>query len=94
MNDIKYVNFETLIKFSKKNYSFVWIPIGDVFAGMYMLTLITKDGFAGLEELKKEKEEEELEQVKKDVRRALSEKEEKEKIRNMIKDALKKQNQI
>lgn len=90
MNDIKYANFHSLINFSENSYYFVREPIGDIFAGMYMLTLITKDGFAGLAELKKEKEEDELEQIKKDVKRALTEKEEKDKIKNMIKEALKK----
>jgi SNF2 family DNA or RNA helicase len=90
MNDIKYANFHSIIDISKKRYSFIFNPIGDVYAGMYMLTLITKDGFAGLEELKKEMEEDELELVKRDVKRALSEKEEKERIRKMIKEAIKR----
>jgi hypothetical protein len=89
MNDIKYANFMILRELKNNLYDIKKETIGSVFAGMYTLTLLTKDGFAGVEELKKEYEADELEQVKKDVKRAILEKEETEKIRNIVKEALK-----
>lgn len=92
MNNLKYANFLLIARLSKNKIELEKEIIGNIFAGMYILIILTKNGFAGVEELKKEFEEEELEQVRKDVKRALLEQEEKEKIRYMIKEALKDEN--
>lgn len=88
MNTVKYANFTLVTELTNTKFDLKKETIGDIFAGMYTLTLLTKDGFSGVEELKKEYEEEKLEQIKKEVKKVLKEKEEKEKIRNMVKAAL------
>lgn len=78
MNNVKFANFPIL--FAINNYKLVrddeYLKI---FAGMYMLTILVKDGFAGLAELQQEIENEYFDNLRKEVKRALKRKREQEK---------------
>lgn len=72
MNNIRYANFRNLLDLDKailieENY------YKQVFAGMYTLTVLVKDGFSGLAELIEEENKALLIDIKKEVKRALSE---------------------
>lgn len=72
MNNIRYANFRYLLELKKyilidENY------YKQVFAGMYTLTVLVKDGFAGVKELEEEEEKALLIDIKKEVKRALNE---------------------
>lgn len=72
MNNIRYANFRNLFDLD----NFVLIEENyykQVFAGMYMLTVLVKDGFSGLAELIEEENEALLIDIRKEVKRALSE---------------------
>lgn len=72
MNNIRYANFRNLFDLDnvvliEENY------YKQVFAGMYTLTVLVKDGFSGLAELIEEENEALLIDIRKEVKRALSE---------------------
>lgn len=72
MSNVRYANFRYLLNLSdfiliEENY------YKQIFAGMYTLTVLVKDGFAGLKELEEEEHEALLIDIKKEVKRALSE---------------------
>lgn len=72
MNNIRYANFRNLLDLDKvvlieENY------YKQVFAGMYTLTVLVKDGFSGLAELIEEENKALLMDIRKEVKRALSE---------------------
>lgn len=72
MNNVRYANFHYLLDLEK----FILIEENyykQVFAGMYILTVLVKDGFSGLEELIEEEHEALLIDIKKEVKRALNE---------------------
>jgi len=70
MNNIKFANFMALWNLNdvtlinEREYS-------TIFAGMYTLTVLVKDGFAGLEELKREVESDFIEKIKREIKRTL-----------------------
>lgn len=70
MNNIKFANFSFFLKTNKiiLNKNNVY---NSIFAGMYTLIILVKDGFAGVEELRRVEEEELLEKIKREVKRAL-----------------------
>lgn len=72
MNNVRYANFRYLLDLEKsvlieENY------YKQIFAGMYILTVLVKDGFSGLEELIEEENEALLIDIRKEVKRALNE---------------------
>lgn len=72
MNNVRYANFRYLLDLEK----FVLIEENyykQIFAGMYILTVLVKDGFSGLEELIEEENEALLIDIRKEVKRALNE---------------------
>ena len=72
MNNVRYANFRYLLDLEK----FVLIEENyykQIFAGMYILTVLVKDGFSGLKELIEEENEALLIDIRKEVKRALNE---------------------
>ena len=72
MNNVKYANFRYLLDLEnftliEENY------YKSIFAGMYILMVLVKDGFAGLKELQEEERASLLIDIKKEVKRALNE---------------------
>lgn len=72
MNNVKYANFRYLLDLEnftliEENY------YKSIFAGMYILMVLVKDGFAGLKELQEEEQAALLIDIKKEVKRALNE---------------------
>lgn len=77
MNNVKFANFSAL--FMINDYELIkYDEYKQIFAGMYILTILVKDGFAGLDELKQEVEEDYLDDIRKEVKRALKRKREQE----------------
>lgn len=77
MNNVKFANFSAL--FEINNYGLIkYDEYKQIFAGMYILTILVKDGFAGLAEIKQEVEEDYLDDIRKEVKRALKRKREQE----------------
>ena len=70
MNNIKFANFSFFFKINKMilNKSTAY---NSIFAGMYTLIILVKDGFAGVEEIRRVEEEELVEKIKREVKRAL-----------------------
>jgi len=75
MNNVKYADFWSILKI-KKLQLVKEDKYSKIFAGMYILTVLVKDGFAGVEEIKKEIETDMLSNIKKEVKRALKKKKE------------------
>ena len=72
MNSVKYADFKSIyvidgFKVVRKN------KYADIFAGMYTLIVLVKEGFAGIEEITKLAEEDYLASLKSEVKRVLRE---------------------
>ncbi len=71
MNNVKYANFKKI--YNLKNINLVYDNVyQNVFAGMYFLIVLVKDGFAGVAEIIQTAEEEYIVKLKSDVHRALN----------------------
>ncbi len=71
MNNVKYANFKKM--YNLKNINLVYDNVyQNVFAGMYFLIVLVKDGFAGVAEIIQTAEEEYIVKLKSDVHRALN----------------------
>ena len=76
MNNVKFANFPVLFGldgFSLKrenNYSLI-------FAGMYSLTILVKDGFAGLKDLREEAKQDFVAKIRREIRKTLGKQKEK-----------------
>ena len=70
MNNIKFADFSVFLKTNKINLNKNNV-YNSIFAGMYTLIILVKDGFAGVEELGRVEEEEFVEKIKREVKRAL-----------------------
>ena len=71
MNNVKYANFKKM--YNLKNINLVYDnDYQNVFAGMYFLIVLVKDGFAGVAEIIQTAEEEYIVKLKSDVHRALN----------------------
>ena len=76
MNNVKFANFPTLFGIDgltlmkENNYSLI-------FAGMYSLTVLVKDGFAGLKDLHEEAEKDFVAKIRREIRKTLNKQNEK-----------------
>ena len=71
MNNVKYANFKKM--YNLKNINLVYDNVyQNVFAGMYFLIVLVKDGFTGVAEIIQTAEEEYIVKLKSDVHRALN----------------------
>ena len=75
MNQVRYANLKLLFQMLGTPISFQKeSKMVSVFAGMWTLTLLTKEGFSGYKKLQEEETEWLVEEAKKAVARALKEK--------------------